>query len=427
MSIPSKAPNVVLKKGSKGENVKTLQEILIELNYSCGKAGVDGNFGANTDSAVRKFQKENLLQVDGHVGPQTWAMLYKKHNAFVAQTKPQDTTLTVIRRGATGQIVKDLQTKLTELGYPCGAIDGSFGSLTYAAVKKFQKDHGLEADGVVGPLTSFALSKAEPNKAETYKPVENPNGEFTVSKLLEIARNEIGYYEKATNSNLYDKTANAGHKDWTKYAKELSDAGYFGGANKNGYAWCASFVCWCFWTMTNKDIKKAKEINCQRSNEGAGCSATSYSYNAAGRWHTKNPKPGDQIFFGKGLGDLYHTGIVESVSDTTITTIEGNNSDMVVRKSYAINSSKIAGFGSPRYSEEVKASDNKVMSNVLYTVQITANSLNVRKSATTNSEIVGVLSKADKVDILEVAGEWGRTNNGWINLTYTEEATDKWL
>lgn len=55
----------VLKKGSKGESVKTLQEFL--------KIAVDGDFGPKTESAVKSYQKKNGLVADGIVGPKTWA------------------------------------------------------------------------------------------------------------------------------------------------------------------------------------------------------------------------------------------------------------------------------------------------------------------------------------------------------------------
>lgn len=58
---------------------------------------------------------------------------------------------------------------------------------------------------------------------------------YTVNKILEIARAEIGYKEKASNSQLDDAAANAGSNTWTKYARDLYAAGYYQG-NKNGYA-----------------------------------------------------------------------------------------------------------------------------------------------------------------------------------------------
>lgn len=68
----------VLKKGSKNNQVKTLQRILYALNYDLGsKNPIDGNFGTKTDAAVRSYQKANKLTVDGIVGEKTWAKLLK--------------------------------------------------------------------------------------------------------------------------------------------------------------------------------------------------------------------------------------------------------------------------------------------------------------------------------------------------------------
>ena len=64
-----------LEKGSEGDRVKALQILLIGYGYSCGIAGVDGDFGSATDKAVRAYQKAKGLEVDGSVGPKTWAKL----------------------------------------------------------------------------------------------------------------------------------------------------------------------------------------------------------------------------------------------------------------------------------------------------------------------------------------------------------------
>ena len=74
-----------------------------------------------------------------------------------------------LRKGARGEYVTLLQTKLIQLGYslaPYGA-DGDFGNKTFEAVKAFQKDHGLDADGVVGKKTWEALESGEPAKTYT--------------------------------------------------------------------------------------------------------------------------------------------------------------------------------------------------------------------------------------------------------------------
>ena len=64
----------VLKKGSKGEYVYTLQKLLVSKGYD--PKGVDGIFGPGCDAAVRKFQRDKKLVVDGCVGPKTWGALY---------------------------------------------------------------------------------------------------------------------------------------------------------------------------------------------------------------------------------------------------------------------------------------------------------------------------------------------------------------
>lgn len=73
----------VLRKGSSGEAVRQLQENLIKLGYSCGPDGADGEYGANTVAAVKKFQKDNNLDADGEAGSMTQAAIQKKIQAQV--------------------------------------------------------------------------------------------------------------------------------------------------------------------------------------------------------------------------------------------------------------------------------------------------------------------------------------------------------
>ena len=67
------------------------------------------------------------------------------------------TAAPVMRTGSKGQEVKDLQTRLSALGYYNGKIDGEFGPETKEAVTAFQKANGLEADGIVGEETRELL------------------------------------------------------------------------------------------------------------------------------------------------------------------------------------------------------------------------------------------------------------------------------
>lgn len=173
--------------------------------------------------------------------------------------------------------------------------------------------------------------------------------ERTAKNLIAIAVGQIGYHEKESCSNLDNNTANSGDGNHTKYARDLHDAGYYNNHDKCGYAWCDVFVDWCFWMLCDKNAKEAQKMSCQSGPYGAGCRYSKQYYESAGRYYTSNPKPGDQIFF-SSTGTIDHTGIVEMVNGNTITTIEGNTSNKVARRTYSLNSTYIKGFGRPIFA-----------------------------------------------------------------------------
>ena len=172
---------------------------------------------------------------------------------------------------------------------------------------------------------------------------------YTVKKLLEIAAGEIGYKEKETNANLDNKTANAGDENYTKYARDLREKGYYQ-ASKQGFAWCDMFVDWCFLQLCGGDPDVAQKIICQSGPYGAGCKFSAQYYKNKGRFHS-TPKPGDQIFF----NNYAHTGIVEKIVGNVVHTIEGNTSNQVARRTYTLDSSSIDGYGRPMYDAEEEA------------------------------------------------------------------------
>lgn len=168
---------------------------------------------------------------------------------------------------------------------------------------------------------------------------------YDVNKVIEVAMGEVGYLEKKSNSQLNSKTANAGSANWTKYGAYFST---------NPAAWCDMFVDWCFVQAYGRANAKAL-----LGGKFSGYTPTSAQYyKNMGRWHTKNPQVGDQIFF-KNSVRICHTGIVYKVTSTTVYTIEGNtsagndvviaNGGAVAKKSYALNNSRIAGYGRPNY------------------------------------------------------------------------------
>lgn len=181
---------------------------------------------------------------------------------------------------------------------------------------------------------------------------------YTVRKLLEIAVSQIGYKEKETNSQLDNKTANAGDNNYTKYARDLHAAGYYQ-ASKQGYAWCDMFHDHCHLVAAGMDPVEAQRVTCQTGPYGAGCYWSAQYYKEAGRFYTDNPQPGDQIFF----HNYAHTGIVEKVENGIITTIEGNTSNMVARRTYKEGDSCIDGYGRPLYDTEENEEDEDTGTN----------------------------------------------------------------
>lgn len=162
------AGTTVLKKGSKGSEVKTLQERLHNLGYL--SAAPDGNFGPATQAALIAFQKNNGLQADGIAGSATQKKLYS--TAAVAQktTAPKATATpapqsTVLKLGSDGDEVKKMQQRLITLGYLSSVADGSFGMKTYSALIAFQKKNNLAADGVAGTATLNKLYSSSAVKA----------------------------------------------------------------------------------------------------------------------------------------------------------------------------------------------------------------------------------------------------------------------
>ena len=163
---------------------------------------------------------------------------------------------------------------------------------------------------------------------------------MSAQTVINTALAEVGYLEKATNSHLNDKTANAGSNNWTKY-------GAWYGLNGPEAPWCDMFVCWCA-----EQAGEAAAVG-----KFASVWYHQQKFKQLGRWYargTYTPQAGDLIFF--GAGD--HIGLVECVSGGRVYTIEGNtsggstlvaNGGGVARKNYSLGYTKINGYGHPAY------------------------------------------------------------------------------
>ena len=160
------------------------------------------------------------------------------------------------------------------------------------------------------------------------KQVEAANG--TAAEVVNLAANQVGYHEKASNANLDSFTANSGSGNYTKYARDLGVA--------NGQAWCATFV---WWLMASAAVPS--------SAYPSRTTVTRDWFNQRGLYRargTYTPKEGDYVIF----GNVAHCGIVESVSNGYVHTIEGNSGDKVARHDYSLNNSYILGYGIIQYN-----------------------------------------------------------------------------
>lgn len=213
----------------------------------------------------------------------------------------------------------------------------------------------VDLDQMVGVTLDWLIGSKEIKMEEVSTMSYDPK------KVIEVALAEVGYLEKKTNSNLDDKTANAGDKNYTKYARDLDAMGFYNG-RKNGVAWCDVFVDWCF--VKAYGLEAAAKLTCQtpgKNNCGAGCKySRNYYKNKKQLFDT--PQPGDQIFFwpSDAIGGpaVQHTGLVYDVDDKYVYTVEGNTSGAngvvangggVCKKRYSLTYKRLAGFGRPNY------------------------------------------------------------------------------
>ena len=216
----TKVDDGTLKKGSKGNEVKKVQQRLKELGYYT--YGIDSDYGYRTVAAVKAFQKKNGLTADGVCGEST----LKKLNSSSAipanektdkeEAKEESKDDGTLKQGAKGAEVKKIQQRLKELGYYTYGIDGDYGDRTVNAVKAFQTKNGLTADGVCGDSTLKKLNSDDAITAKGSTTVElntsqtlqkGDNGAQV--KALQNALKKLGYYTNSLDSDYGYRTAEA--------------------------------------------------------------------------------------------------------------------------------------------------------------------------------------------------------------------------
>ncbi len=174
----------VLKRGARGSQVRRLQQELTQAGVYTGP--INGKFGPLTQSAVRRFQRENGLRVDGIVGSRTWGALNRANTQNIARSSSSQPVVITnpppvaasnpalatsnfnefnrfLQRGDVGSDVGALQQRLRSLRYYNFTIDRRYGAATEAAVRQFQRDFGLPPTGVADSRTLIALGLTNDN------------------------------------------------------------------------------------------------------------------------------------------------------------------------------------------------------------------------------------------------------------------------
>lgn len=213
--------------------------------------------------------------------------------------------------------------------------------------------------------------------------------EQAIQAVINIAKGEIGYLEKASNSQLDSKTANAGYNNYTKYWRDVYPS-------YQAQAWCAAFVSWVFMqafgkTTATKLLKHWPYVYCPT----LGSLFTKYA----------NPEVGDIVIFYRN-GTFAHTGIVISVNGDKFTTIEGNTSGAsgivangggVCQKSYYNSNLPGTKFCRPDYSIVTSINSNTSSTP-------TTPSKNYLEYGDQGSDVKSLQQKLNKVGIKDANG-----------------------
>lgn len=236
----------------------------------------------------------------------------------------------LLKKGAKGATVKELQETLRELDYSI-TVDGDFGNETYKAVRAFQASHldkrgvPLKVDGAVGDITWWALKNPRVTVSSgvvDYKtmPPASMGGSVLGRKALQVAINEM----------IAGATEIGGNNKGPFVKKYLAPAGL-----PEGYSWCAAFMSWCFLQAAGGERSMmgfnytagARNVFDQLKKKGETFSGTAIDL---------TPEPGDLVVWWRVSLPSYsgHIGIVHHVADGFIYTIEGNKAANVAGFSY---------------------------------------------------------------------------------------------
>ena len=227
-----------IRENSSGATVSKVQTELKALGYYYGQ--ITGNAGPKTVAAIKSFQGKNGLTADGIAGPQTIAKIDAAYAAKGGSSSGSGSSASGLKLNSKGTDVRNLQQDLTTLGYYWAEITGNFGAKTETAVRRFQEENGLTADGVAGTKTLNAIAAAVARKGGTPASGGSAgttlklNSQGTKVSQLQTDLKQLGYYYAEITGNFGAKTE-AAVKAFQK-AKGLTADGVAGTKTLNAIA-----------------------------------------------------------------------------------------------------------------------------------------------------------------------------------------------
>ncbi|MGG6468796.1 peptidoglycan-binding protein [Saccharococcus caldoxylosilyticus] len=195
----SLAANAAMKIGSRGNEVKVLQQNLKLLGYF-KYPEITGYFGVITQDAVKRFQQANGLSATGVADARTLQLIQNamRHPSATSVKPPQANVLKIGSRGAE---VSKLQQNLKQLGYfTYPKITGYYGTVTATAVRQFQKEYQLPVTGAADGATIAKINEALKKQAPSYPPASQGTIYLTIGsagdqvKQVQAKLKQLGYF-----------------------------------------------------------------------------------------------------------------------------------------------------------------------------------------------------------------------------------------
>ncbi|MGN0773834.1 MAG: peptidoglycan-binding protein [Candidatus Ventricola sp.] len=402
-SYPS---GTTLRLDSQGASVTQLQTDLKQLGYYYGS--ITGNFGEKTQEAVKDFQKAKGLPVDGVAGTKTLAAVKTAIDAAGGSITSSTTGLKV---GSTGDKVIALQQDLTALGYYYGDISGHYGSLTQAAVKKFQKAKGITQDGIAGTTTLNAIANALGGSSSSSSSTASLREGSSGSAVLELQTmlKELSYY-------YGELTGNFGSLTKTAVRKFQDDNG-----------------------LTVDGIAGVKTLNLLRSKTGNDTSSGSSGSISSSAVSESN----SYFLINKDGVRLRTTYSLSSAAKTTMNKgdpVQANRKynvggttwyNITVRKSSgSVYTGYVRAVVLDSVSKETFVANGgnaniEAGAEILGMIRITADNVSIRESNSSSSEKIATANKGDVFFYMDKSSSWYQIQSGyWIKGDYVHVMTD---